>query len=45
MSLHHKSAELGGSLTVYVLGEDVAKRAVHILGGLGYEVSLGGPSE
>ena len=26
MSLHHKSAELGGTLTVYVLGEDVAKR-------------------
>jgi glycine cleavage system regulatory protein len=44
MSLHHKSAELGGTLTVYVLGEDVAKRAVHVLGGLGYDVSLGSPS-
>jgi len=44
MSLHHKSAELGGTLTVYVLGEDVARRAVHVLGGLGYDVSLGSPS-
>ena len=43
--LHHMSAELGGTLTVYVLGEDVAKRAVHVLGGIGYDVSLGGPSE
>jgi prephenate dehydrogenase len=45
MSLHHKSAELGGTLTVYVLGEDVAKRAAHVLGGLGYEVGTGGPPE
>ena len=44
MSLHHRSADLGGTLTVYVLGEDVAKRAVHVLGGLGYDVSLGSPS-
>ena len=41
MSLHHKSAELGGTLTVYVLGEDVARRAAHVLGGLGYEVIAG----
>ena len=45
MSLHHKSAELGGSLTIYVLGEDVAKRAVHILGAHGFEASIGGPPE
>ncbi len=45
MSLHHKSAELGGTLTVYVLGEDVARRAAHVLGGLDYEVIVGGPAE
>lgn len=44
MAFHHKSAELGGTLTVYVLGQDVAQRAVHVLGSLGYEVSVGGPS-
>lgn len=42
--LHHMSAELGGTLTVYVLGEEVAKRAVHVLGSLGYDVSLGRPT-
>jgi prephenate dehydrogenase len=45
MAFHHKSAELGGTLTVYVLGEDVARRAVHVLGSLGYEVAVGGPPE
>ncbi len=38
LALHHMSAELGGTLTVYVLGEDVARRAGHILAALGFEV-------
>jgi prephenate dehydrogenase len=41
LSLHHMSAELGGSLTVYVLGADVCARAAGILNGLGYEVITG----
>jgi prephenate dehydrogenase len=41
LSLHHMSAELGGSLTVYVLGADVCTRAAAILSGLGYEVITG----
>jgi prephenate dehydrogenase len=40
-SFHHKSVELGGTLTVYVMGDDVAARAVHILAGLGYDVITG----
>jgi prephenate dehydrogenase len=39
LAMHHMSAELGGMLTVYVLGKDVCARATHVLGGLGYEVS------
>lgn len=39
LSLHHVSSELGGTLTVYVLGADVCERATHVLGALGYEVS------
>ena len=39
LSMHHMSAELGGTLTVFVLGEDVRQRATHVLGALGYEVS------
>jgi prephenate dehydrogenase len=39
LAMHHMSAELGGTLTVYVLGSDVCERAAHVLGGLGYEVS------
>lgn len=38
LAMHHMSAELGGTLTVYVLGRDVCARAAHVLGGLGYEV-------
>jgi prephenate dehydrogenase len=38
LALHHMSAELGGTLTVYVLGEEVAGRAGHLLAALGYEV-------
>jgi prephenate dehydrogenase len=45
MSLHHMSSELGGTLTVYVLGEDVATRAMHVLAGLAYDVSIGRPQE
>jgi prephenate dehydrogenase len=38
MALHHMSAELGGSLTVYVLGAEVCRRAAQLLAGLRYEV-------
>lgn len=41
LAMHHMSAELGGTLTVYVLGEEVARRAVHLLAALGYEVMTG----
>ena len=39
LAMHHMSAELGGTLTVYVLGRGACDRAAHVLGGLGYEVS------
>jgi prephenate dehydrogenase len=45
LSLHHMSAELGGSLTVYVLGEEVCRRAAHVLGGLGYDVTTAPAAE
>ena len=32
LAMHHMSAELGGTLTVYVLGEDVCRRAADLLG-------------
>ena len=35
-SMHHESAELGGTLTVYVLGEQVCRRGAAVLGALGY---------
>jgi prephenate dehydrogenase len=38
LALHHMSAELGGTLTVYVLGEDVCRRAAATLEALGYDV-------
>jgi prephenate dehydrogenase len=41
VALHHMSAELGGSLTVYVSGEDVCRRAAQLLADLGYEVVTG----
>jgi len=31
--MHHMSAELGGTLTVFVLGEDVCQRATQVLAG------------
>ncbi len=37
-SFHHRSVELGGSLTVYVLGEEVCVRAQHLIAALGYDV-------
>ncbi len=39
LALHHMSAELGGSLTVYVQGEEVCRRTAHVLGALGYDVA------
>jgi prephenate dehydrogenase len=39
LALHHMSAELGGSLTVYVQGEDVCRRAAHVIGSLDYDVA------
>jgi prephenate dehydrogenase len=38
MALHHMSAELGGSLTVYVHGEESCRQAAQLLAGLRYEV-------
>ena len=45
LAMHHMSAELGGTLTVYVLGEDVCARGAHLLAGLGYEVITGSTVE
>jgi prephenate dehydrogenase len=45
ISMHHMSAELGGTLTMYVLGSEVCTRAVHVLGALGYEVSVRSEAE
>jgi prephenate dehydrogenase len=41
LAMHHMSAELGGTLTVYVLGDDACRRAGHLLAGLGYETMTG----
>ena len=41
LALHHMSAELGGELTVYVLGGAVCERASELLGVLGYQVTTG----
>lgn len=41
LAMHHMSAELGGTLTLYVLGEEVCRRAGHLLAALGYEVMTG----
>jgi prephenate dehydrogenase len=41
LALHHMSAELGGELTVYVLGGAVCERAAELLGLLGYQVTTG----
>jgi prephenate dehydrogenase len=45
LSMHHMSADLGGTLTVYVLGEESSRRGVHILAGLGYDVITGSTVE
>jgi prephenate dehydrogenase len=45
LSMHHMSAELGGTLTVYVLGEDASVRGAHLLAGLGYDVITGSAVE
>jgi hypothetical protein len=39
------SAELGGTLTVYVLGEEASARGAHLLAGLGYDVIRGSGGE
>lgn len=41
LSMHHESAELGGVLTVYVLGDTVCVRAADLLTDLGYEPVAG----
>jgi len=41
LSMHHESAELGGVLTVYLLGEPVSRRAADLLADLGYEPIVG----
>ena len=45
LQMHHMSAELGGTLTVYVLGEAAAERGAHVLAGLGYDVITGAEAE
>jgi len=45
LSMHHMSAELGGTLTVYVLGAESSGRGAHILAGLGYNVITGSEAE
>ena len=45
LSMHHMSAELGSTLTVYVLGEAASARGAHLLGGLGYDVITGSAVE
>ena len=45
LQMHHMSAELGGTLTVYVLGEAAAERGAHVLAGLGYDVITGAVAE
>ena len=42
LSMHHMSAELGGTLTVYVLGDDACARGRHVLAALDYDVIIGG---
>lgn len=39
LAMHHMSAELGGTLTVYVSGDDVRRRAADVVTQLGYPVS------
>jgi prephenate dehydrogenase len=41
LAMHHMSAELGGELTVYVLGAEVCERAATLLSGFGYQVTTG----
>ena len=41
LAMHHMSAELGGELTVYVLGAEVCERAAALLSGFGYQVTTG----
>jgi prephenate dehydrogenase len=43
--MHHMSADLGGSLSVYVLGERAHVRAVRVLASLGYEPVSGRVAE
>ncbi len=45
LSMHHMSAELGGTLTVYVLGEEACQRGQHVLAALGYDVITGSAVE
>jgi prephenate dehydrogenase len=39
LAMHHLSAELGGTLTVYVMGDDVRRRAADVVAQLGYPLS------
>jgi prephenate dehydrogenase len=41
LAMHHMSAELGGTLTIYVLGSDVRDRTAALLETLGYPVTVG----
>jgi prephenate dehydrogenase len=37
LAMHHESAELGGTLTIFVLGEEVCRRTSELLENLGYD--------
>lgn len=41
LSMHHESAELGGALTLYVLGEEVSRRAAAVLAEKGFDFIAG----
>ncbi len=41
LAMHHQSAELGGTLTVFLQGEEVCNRAAALLSDLGYEPIIG----
>jgi prephenate dehydrogenase len=45
LSMHHMNPDLGGTLTIYVLGEDACARGEHVLAGLGYDVITGSAVE
>jgi prephenate dehydrogenase len=45
LAMHHESAELGGSLTIFVQGEQVCRRTADLLTNLGYDPIVGRATE